>query len=89
MPFMTNFQNVLSSVKKKSVLVYPKMLVTHLLISCKALLHLLLKISESLTRLETMLLIASPDDEVKGSMDITTSNFLNYTTQGEDNPDEK
>jgi hypothetical protein len=33
-----------------------------------------------------MLLIASPDEEVKGSMDIT---FLNYTTQGEDNPDEK
>lgn len=36
-----------------------------------------------------MLLIASPDEEVKGSMDITASNFLNYTTQGEDNPDEK
>ena len=36
-----------------------------------------------------MLLIASPDEEVKGSMDITASKFLNYTTQGEDNPDEK
>lgn len=36
-----------------------------------------------------MLLIASPDEEVKGSMDITASNFLSYTTQGEDNPDEK
>ena len=52
-------------------------------------LHLLLKISESLTRLETMLLIASPDEEAKGSMDITPSNFVNYTTQGEDSPDEK
>jgi hypothetical protein len=28
MPFMTNFQNVLSSVKKKSVLVYPKIPIT-------------------------------------------------------------
>ena len=31
MPFMTNFQNVLSSVKKKSVLVNPKKLLTQLL----------------------------------------------------------
>ena len=31
MPFMTNFQNVLSSVKKKSVLVNPKTLITQLL----------------------------------------------------------
>ncbi len=38
----------------------------------KAFLHLLLKISESITRLETLLLISSPEDRDKESAAVDT-----------------
>ncbi|KAG6820743.1 hypothetical protein H0H93_012389 [Arthromyces matolae] len=38
----------------------------------KALLHLLLKISESTTRLESLLLIASPENEISGSPNVSS-----------------
>ncbi|KAF8161129.1 COG complex component [Crassisporium funariophilum] len=55
----------------------------------KALLHLLLKISESMTRLESLLSIASPDQGEKNSMELGSSNFSMYPSHSEDNTDEK
>ncbi|KDR75857.1 hypothetical protein GALMADRAFT_248589 [Galerina marginata CBS 339.88] len=55
----------------------------------KALLHLLLKISESVTRLESLLLITSPDQNAKESMEISNANFLIYPIHTEDGSDDK
>lgn len=51
-------------------------------------LHLLLKISESVTRLESMLLIISPDTGGKDSIE-TPSTFLVYLSHSEEGNDEK
>ncbi|PPQ67248.1 hypothetical protein CVT25_005832 [Psilocybe cyanescens] len=55
----------------------------------KALLHLLLKISESVMRLESLLLISPPDQSTKESMKINNTNFLIYPSHREDTNDEK
>ena len=54
----------------------------------QALLHLLLKISESVTRLESMLLITSPDTGGKDAIE-NGSNFLVYPSHSEEGNDEK
>ncbi|KAH9485421.1 Conserved oligomeric Golgi complex subunit 2 [Psilocybe cubensis] len=55
----------------------------------KALLHLLLKISESVLRLESLLLISSPDQISKESMEMNNAKFLIFPSHSEDHSDEK
>ncbi|KAF8200776.1 oligomeric golgi complex component, COG2-domain-containing protein [Pholiota molesta] len=55
----------------------------------KALLHLLLKISESVTRLESMLLITSLNEDNKDTLEIKNANFLVYPSHSDDSNDEK
>ncbi|KAL0956582.1 hypothetical protein HGRIS_002720 [Hohenbuehelia grisea] len=47
----------------------------------KAILHLLLKISESITRIESLLLISAPADEVNGTSDGVSGSALAYNSQ--------
>ncbi|KAF8973230.1 COG complex component [Flammula alnicola] len=55
----------------------------------KALLHLLLKISEYVTRLESLLLITSPEQSTKESMELNSTNFLVYPGHNDETSDEK
>ena len=50
----------------------------------KAFLHQLLKISESITRLESLLLISSPEDEGKDSATVGTMQLTRTDTDAED-----
>lgn len=53
----------------------------------QALLHLLLKISDSVTRLESLLLIVTPDKDVSGSPEVHGSRMpahLNHTEEAAD-----
>lgn len=49
--------------------------------STQAFLHLLLKISESVTRLESLLLISAPSDEDQGQTDIHGIALSNRTEE--------
>ncbi|KAF4621358.1 hypothetical protein D9613_000717 [Agrocybe pediades] len=55
----------------------------------KALLHLLLKISESVTRLESLLLIASPEQNEDESLELNGAKYLAYSSHLEESSDEK
>ncbi|KAG5735120.1 Conserved oligomeric Golgi complex subunit 2 [Termitomyces sp. T112] len=51
----------------------------------KALLHLLLKLSDSVTRLETLLLITPPDNESSGITDVKTMSPLSHLDTSDEN----
>ncbi|KAF8906500.1 oligomeric golgi complex component, COG2-domain-containing protein [Gymnopilus junonius] len=55
----------------------------------KSLLHLLLKISESVTRLESLLSITSPDQVAKEQVEIRDMKFTIYSPHPEDSSDER
>ncbi|KAF9529343.1 oligomeric golgi complex component, COG2-domain-containing protein [Crepidotus variabilis] len=55
----------------------------------QALLHLLLKISESVIRLESLLLIASPEQDLEGATDMGGPNFLKYPSHSEEGSEDK
>jgi hypothetical protein len=48
----------------------------------QALLHLLLKLSESVTRLESLLLIVSPEKENSSSPEINVPSHLSHIEEG-------
>lgn len=55
----------------------------------QSLLHLLLKISESVTRLESLLSITSSDQVAKERIEINDVNFPTYSSHMEDSSDER
>ncbi|KAJ3515241.1 hypothetical protein NLJ89_g1880 [Agrocybe chaxingu] len=91
-PLETLKANVLESKQELKAIqsaIYDKLTSRTKLREEKALLHLLLKISDSVTRLESLLMITSPQEDFNESFEINSANFLVYPNHSEEILEEK
>ncbi|CAA7261620.1 unnamed protein product [Cyclocybe aegerita] len=91
-PLKTLKANVLESKHELKAIqnaIYDKLISRAKLREEKALLHLLLKISDSVTRLESLLVITSPKEDLSESFEVNNPNFLVYPSHSEEISEEK